>query len=530
MEPKPTHEILTMGEQFESNARKWPDKLAVKDWQGKKATYKELDERVNKLANGLLDLGLEKGDHVALMLHNRIEFIECLYAFAKAGLISCAINWRYTGKMITHIVNNSDSKAIIVEKEFLDRIKEVKSDFQMVEEDKYIAIDAAPEGYINYEDLIRKSSSKKPDVEVSEKDTWIIVYTSGTTGLPKGCVRSHGSYAHFYLNVAVDNRFTINDYGMIVMPLFHVNSTFYGPIFNYIGASLYVGSDKGFDAREFLKTVEREKITFTSLIPTHYNLILSIPEEERKKYDVSSLKKILCSSAPATPELKKRIMDYFKGVELYEAYGSTEAGIVTILLPEDQIRKAGSIGKETTGTYEIKLLDENKREVPVGEVGELYSRGSMMFDGYYKMPEKTREAFYGEYFSAGDMAKKDEEGYYYLVERKHNMIITGGEHVYPSIVEKTIKKLPEVFDCAVVGLQHWKWGEAVTAFVILKEGKKLTEQQVIDFCKKNLAKFEVPKAVVFIRDEEMPRSPTGKILHVKLREKYKDFYKDLEPK
>jgi len=377
-----------------------------------------------------------------------------------------------------------------------------------------------PKGYVNYEDVIANSPDKKPDVKVNGEDTWLQIYTSGTTGIPKGVVRSHESYIAFYLINAVEFGFSDKDYGMIIMPLYHVNSTFYGPLFLYIGGSLYVGRDRGFDSANLLETISRERITFTSLIPTHYSLILSIPEQERKKYDLSSVRKLLCSSAPARGHIKKGILECFPNVQLYEAYGSTEAGMVTLLKPEDQLRKIGSIGRECLGTDTIKLLDEKGNEVGVGEVGELYSRGPMMFTEYYKMPEKTQASFKGEYFTARDMAKKDEEGYYYLVDRKDNMIITGGEHVYPSEVEEIISRYPKVFDVAIIGLPDDVWGEAVKAVVILKEGEKTTQEEIINWCKGKMAGYKKPKSVDFIKPEEMPRSATGKIIHRKLKEKY----------
>jgi acyl-CoA synthetase (AMP-forming)/AMP-acid ligase II len=228
----------------------------------------------------------------------------------------------------------------------------------------------------------------------------------------------------------------------------------------------------------------------------------------------------LCSSAPARSKIKREILRCFPGVELYEAYGSTEAGLVTILKPEDQLRKIGSMGRACLGTDLIKLLDDNGDEVRTGEIGELYSRGPMMFDEYNKMPQKTKSAFRGEFFSAGDLVKRDEEGYYYIVDRKDNMIITGGEHVYPSEVEETISQHPKVHDVAVVGLLDDKWGEAVTAFVVLKDGENAKSEEIIEWCRGKMAGYKKPKKVIFITYSEMPRSATGKILHRKLRERF----------
>jgi len=213
-------------------------------------------------------------------------------------------------------------------------------------------------------------------------------------------------------------------------------------------------------------------------------------------------------------------LDFFNNTKLFEAYGSTEAGLVTLLHPEDQLKKLGSIGREVIGTDRIRLLDEDRNEVPDGEVGELFSRTPMVFNEYWKMPEKTKDSFVGEYFSAGDMAYRDEDGFYHLVDRKNNMIITGGENVFPSEVQNVIGKMDAVKDVAVIGIPHEKWGEALQAVVILNAGKTTTDKEIIEFCRGKIAGYKIPKSIDFIKDEEMPRTATGKILHRKLREKY----------
>ena len=248
----------------------------------------------------------------------------------------------------------------------------------------------------------------------------------------------------------------------------HINSTFFTFTFLYIGASVYIHPARSFQPVEILQIIEQEKITFISLIPTHYNLILNIPEEERQ-YDVTSVRKLLCSSAPVRKDMKLAIIDFFSGVDLYEGYGSTEAGIVTVLKPEDQLKKLGSIGQESLGTDFIKILDDDGKEMAAGEVGELYSRGPMLFDEYYKLPEKTASAFQNGWFSAGDMARRDEDGFFQIVDRKDNMIISGGENIYPSEVEEVVGSHECVFDCAVIGLPDDKWGEKVVAVIIPKD-------------------------------------------------------------
>ncbi len=512
---------LNLGEILRVHAKNCPEKIAVKDWHGKTRTYPELDSRTNRLANGLLSRGLRKGDRVAVMLYNCVEFVEVCCACAKIGVVVVTVSWRSVGKEIAYVVNNSDAKAMIVGEEFVDAINPIRPSLRNIDEESLVVVgQAASTGYVSYESLVEDYPDRRPEMKADSKDTWFQIYTSGTTGIPKGVVRSHESYMSFFLINAVEFGFSQDDNGMIIMPLYHVNSTFYGLLFLYIGASLYVGRDKGFDPIELLRVIDEEKVTFISLIPTHYHLILNVPEDVRKRFDLSSMRSFLCSSAPVRSKIKKGILKCFPDVKLYEAYGSTEAGLVTILRPEDQLRKLGSMGRECIGTDVIKLLDENGDEVPVGEVGELYSTGPMMFDEYYKMPKKTENSFRGDLFTARDMVKRDKEGYYYIVDRKDNMIITGGEHVYPSDVEEVISRHPKVFDVAVIGVPDDKWGEAVKAVVILKEGEKAAEEEIADWCRGKMAGYKKPKSVDFISASEMPRTTTGKILHRKLRERY----------
>lgn len=515
---------LNMGEILKVNAVKFADKLAIKDIR-RQLSFKEYNTRVNKLAGAWQKMGLKKGDRVAVLLYNCLEFMEIYVAAAKIGVVIVPINWRLVGPEIQYIVDNADSNTFVVGEQFIERVTQIKGGLPKIKPENYISVSFEGkrfDGFQDFEDVMESGEDVEPAVKVDPKETWIQIYTSGTTGKPKGVLRSHESYIAFYLLNAVDYLFTEHDYGLIIMPLLHVNSTFYSFVFTYIGGSVYIHREYDFNPKEFFELVDKEKITFTSLIPTHYAILLSLPEEERKKYDTSSIKSLLCSSAPARKQTKMDIMKAFPNAGLFEAYGSTEAGLVTLLKPEDQLKKLGSIGLECTGTDLIRLLDENGNDVPVGEVGELYSRGPMMFDEYYKMPEKTKKSFIDDFFTAGDMAKKDQKGYYYIVDRKDNMIITGGEHVYPSEVEDAIARHPGVFDVAVIGIPDSKWGESVKAIVILKEGQKVMSEEVIDFCRDKMAGYKKPKSVIFIKQDEMPRTASGKILHRVLREKFKD--------
>lgn len=509
---------MNLGQVLKVNARKFPNTIALKD-RTRQFTYPELNTRVNKLAHSLLQKGLQKGDKVAVLMENSIEIVEIFLATAKTGLVIVPINFRLVGPEVAYIVNNSDARAMIVHDEFAPVVQSIREELPNIKNDNYFVVGEHQAEFEPYENLIARGATNEPDAIVKPEDTWILIYTSGTTGKPKGVVRSHESHIAFYLINAIDFGFNEQDICMNVMPLCHINSTYFTFTFTYIGASVYIHPARSFRPEEILQIIEKEKITFISLIPTHYNLILNTPPEARQ-VDIGSIRKLLCSSAPVRQKVKQEIMDFFPGVELYEGYGSTEAGIVTVLKPEDQMRKLGSIGYESLGTDFIKLLDVHGHEVGVGEVGELYSRGPMLFDGYYKMPEKTAASFQGEWFSAGDMAKRDEDGFYQIVDRKDNMIITGGEHVYPSELEEIIGGHDNVFDVAVLGMPDEKWGEKVVAVVIPKG--EVTEQELIDYCRPKVAGYKRPKQVFFIKSEEMPRTATGKILHRVLREEFTD--------
>jgi acyl-CoA synthetase (AMP-forming)/AMP-acid ligase II len=510
---------INLGEIYSLNARKWPSAIVLKD-AGRSFTWKESEERCNRLASALLGLGLAKGDKVACLLESRIEIVELYVAAAKAGLVVVPVNFRLVAPEVRYIVENSDARAVVTEDEFAPVIDEIRKDLRAVVPGGFVNVGSKRDGFADYDALLGSAPPGRPAAEVRPQDVWIILYTSGTTGVPKGVVRTHESYVAFYLINGIDFRFTRHDVCMNVMPLCHVNSTFFTLNVLYVGGCVYVHPARSFKPVEIFEIIQREKITFISLVPTHYQMILSVPGAQRKTFDLTSVRKLLCSSAPVRRETKLGIMACFEGVELYEGYGSTEAGIVTTLMPEEQLDHLGSIGRESSGTDFIKILDESGRPVPRGEVGELYSRGPMMFREYYKLPEKTAASFKGEWFTARDMAREGENGYYEIVDRKDNMIITGGEKVFPTEVEALIASHPAVYDAAVVGLPDPKWGDLVTAFVVLKEGASATEKEIVDFTKDRIAGYKRPKHVVFIKDSEMPRTPTGKTLHRKLREKY----------
>ncbi|MGI8895336.1 MAG: class I adenylate-forming enzyme family protein, partial [Casimicrobiaceae bacterium] len=311
--------------------------------------------------------------------------------------------------------------------------------------------------------------------------------------------------------------FTRDDTALLVVPMCHANSLNFSFTFVYLGATCVIDDHKHFDPEQLLKTLSEQKVTFTSLVPTHYIMMLGLPDAVKRKYDVDRISKLMISSAPARRDTKLAIVEHFRNSQLFELYGSTEAGWVTILRPHEQLTKLGTVGREWTGSGAIRLLDPEGNEVPDGAVGELFSRTPYVFDGYWKSPEETAEAFRGAWCSVGDMARRDEDGYYELVDRKSNMIISGGENIYPSEVEELLAIHPSVKDVAAIGRPHDKWGEAVHAFVVLHIGATASEAEMLEWCKERIAGYKRPRAIAFLAEADMPRTATGKIQHRVLR-------------
>ena len=511
--------LLTVADAVATHARLHPHKLGARD-SHRALTFAQWHERATRLANGLLSLGLVKGDRVALLAYNCVEWMELYAGLARAGLVAVPINFRLTAPEIAYIAGHSEARAFIVQDELLDRVEPVRDELPAVLPKGWIHFGGqAPARWQGYEALINGASAGPCDMRVLPGDPCALMYTSGTTGRPKGAIRSHEGNTLIALATALEMGFTRDDTALLVMPMCHANSLYFSHTFTHLGATCVVDDRKSFDPEALLATLSRERVTFTSLVPTHYIMMLGLPDDVKAKYDVSAVEKLMISSAPARKDTKLAILDHFRNGHLYELYGSTEAGWVTLLRPEEQIDQLGSVGREWAGSGAIRLLDAEGREVPDGEVGELYSRTAYVFDGYWKNPEKTAEAFRGDWCSVGDMARRDADGYITLVDRKSNMIISGGENVYPSEVESILGAHPLVKDVAVIGVPHDKWGEAVQAVVVLHAGQQASEAELLDWCRPRMAGYKRPQAIRIVEEPQMPRTATGKILHRVLRER-----------
>jgi fatty-acyl-CoA synthase/long-chain acyl-CoA synthetase len=500
---------------IELHAANRPDDTAIVQ-DDRSRTWAELNERTNRVANGLIDMGLKKGDKVTILSFNSIEMLELYTGLNKAGLVSVPMNFRNVGKEIIYQVNNSDSKAVVLGEEFIDRVWPLRDSFTEVAPENYVIIGSqTPEGAINYEDLLASAGSEAPGVEVKEDDPSLIIYTSGTTGHPKGAVRSHRSVVLMGLFVSTEYGFTQEDVNLTAAPLYHSAPAFFANTHLYIGAKVCV--IKMFDPATILETIEREKVTDFFMAPTMYDIIFSLPGEEKRKYDVSSVRCAISAAAPLHTATKEEILDFFEGVELHEFYGATETGLVTNLRPRDQRRKIRCVGQAFFGV-DIKLLDADGTEVKQGEVGEIYATTPCPMDEYYQNPEATEKGKHGRYFSVGDMARCDEEGYYYIVDRRQDMIISGGSNIYPAEIEETLNSNPKIMEAAVIGIPNERWGETIKAVVALKPGETATEEEIIEYCRANAADYKRPRSVDFV--DELPRNPSGKILKRVIREPY----------
>lgn len=509
-------DLLTLGAMLSAQARLQPEAPGARDLD-RAMSIRLWNQRACRLANALIGLGLAKGDRLAALAYNCVEWAEIYAAAAKAGVVVVPINFRLAGPEIRYILEDSGAAALIVQEQLADIVEAFEP--APVAHDRIIhfGASAGPAGWRDYEDLIARASAAEPDRAVEAADPWALMYTSGTTGRPKGAIRSHCGSALLSLVTEIELGLERRHGALLVMPMCHANSLYFFGAFAYGGGAVSIYSRKSFDPEECLRVLADSGAAFTSLVPTHYMMMLDLSETEKTKARRDRIEKLMISSAPARAETKRAIMEMFPNSGLYELYGSTEHGWVTMLHPDEQFSKLGTVGRECVGSAPIRILGENGAELPDGEIGELYCSNAYTFDGYWNLPEKTAEAFRGAYSTVGDMARRDVDGFIQLVDRKKNMIISGGENIYPTEVEATLGACPKVRDVAVVGLPDEKWGERVHAAVVLHAGAEASEAELLDWCKDRIAGFKRPRSISFLREEDMPRTATGKIQHAELK-------------
>ena len=498
-----SYRSLLIADGIRASSLRTPNKVALS--LGERAlAYRDLVERIDRVSNvGLSGLGLEPGDRVALMAPNCLEFIEIVAGLSSVGIAPAMINPRLTAPELAYIVNDSGARVLFVH----ETLEELARSVELNTVERIVVIGG------NYDDLLAKASPVAPSVSVDEWQPFCVSYTSGTTGNPKGALLSHRSRSLTFFGMAVEyGCYSPEDRAIAIAPLYH------GGGFAFAMAPIFFGGTCAivprFDPEEVLALIAAERSTNTFMVPTHFNALFALGEPTLGNADVSSLRTVISNAAPLPQATKGAIVEWLGEGILHETYGSTEGSIVTNLRPPDQLRKEQCVGQPFPCT-EVRLLDADGTEVPAGEVGELYSRSPYLFNGYWGLPDATAEAFKDGWLSVGDLARKDDEGHIYIVDRKKDMIISGGVNVYPREVEEVLHEHPAVAEAAVVGVQDDYWGEAVKAIVAVREGHEATETGVIDFCAESLAGFKLPKSVEFV--EALPRNAAGKVLRRELR-------------
>jgi long-chain acyl-CoA synthetase len=476
----------------------------------RRRTYAELNARARRVANALSKLGAKVGDRVAVMSHNSLETLEIAGGLSKLSAIGVLLNYRLREHEVAYILNDCQSKVVIAGPTLVEVVDKARA--EVPGEVVYVAIgEAAPTGWLGYEDLLASASEEVP-VGAGGLGSGMS-YTSGTTGKPKGAYRPRGVPVNDIIRLIQAFEMTELDVHLLAGPYYHSAPSFFVALHLLLGSTMVI--QPKYDPVEALQLIERHKVTTTFMAPTLLQRLCEVPEEVFSRYDISSLRAIMLGGAPCPYALKVRAIKRF-GECLWEFYGATETAIVTLLRPEDQLRKPGSCGKVGPG-QEIRLLDAAGNEVPDGVPGELWARNPWLAE-YYNKPEATASNTRDGFFSVGDIAYRDAEGYYYICDRKIDMIISGGVNIYPAEVEAVLSAHPAVADVAVIGVPDEHWGESVKAVVELQPGASTTAEELIAFCGERLADYKKPRSVDFVA--ELPRNPAGKLLKNTIRKLY----------
>ena len=489
-------------------------------------TYQEFYDRLNRLSHGLIDFGVKKDDKVAILHPNCHYFLEAYYGITQIGAISVPMNYRLSPKEIAFILQDSESKILIADPMFREQIDSIRGEIQRIEKIIWTGKGGGKETRdLNYEKVLSQTHADEMNSpRITSEDVAQIYYTSGTTGRPKGVMLSHKNVTTHALGTIAEIHLTDRDVWIHVAPLFHLADAWATWAVTWVGGTHVLVRE--FDAKVVLEAIEKEKVTLTNLIPTMLNLMVNYPDVG--KYDYRSLRVLLSGGAPIAPEVVRKIVETFK-CDYIQTYGMTETSpylTLSILkehldqLPyEDRLRFKSKTGREFVGV-ELKVVNDRGGEVKKDEkeVGEIIVKGDIVTNGYWKLPEETAKSIKDGWLYTGDMAVMDEEGYVTIVDRKKDMILTGGENVYSTEVENILYMHPAILECAVIGVPDEKWGEAVKGIVVLKPGQKATVQEIIQFCKDRVAHYKAPKSIDFI--DALPRTGSGKIHKKGLRDSY----------
>jgi acyl-CoA synthetase (AMP-forming)/AMP-acid ligase II len=513
---------MVVGDMPARNANKFPAKIAIVS-EDVVLTFKALNERVNCLANALTKKGLHKGDRIGVLVHNCHQFVEIYFAAAKAGGIFCPYNNHLKKSELKDIMDYSTPKILFVDSDYGDLVESLRPELDSV--DCYICLQKSKwPSMESYEEVLSDSNGKEPGIHIQEDDPMSMFFTAGTTGKPKGALRTHRHLIMNAITGVIELKVDYEERALIAFPMYHVSCEDNIGRHSFMPNTMFIRREGGFNPADVLSFIEKERITRCQMVPTMIHALLQIPDVER--FDLSSLRLIMYAGAPMPVELLKKALQVFP-CGFAQMYGQTESGpMTTVLGPEDHVpegsekrlQRLASAGKPVV-SYEIRIVRENGEDVSIGEVGEIIGRSEAMMKGYWQQPEETAKKLKNGWLYTGDLGRFDEDGYIYIVERKNDMIISGGVNIYPREIEEVLYKHPAVSEASVIGVPDEHWGEVAKAIIVLKEGGSASEEEIIKFCGEHLASYKKPKSVEFWK--ELPKSPQGKILKKVIRESYK---------
>jgi long-chain acyl-CoA synthetase len=502
-----TADFLNIPQLLRARIAASPDKVFLFSQSDERQyTYKQFGEAVERTASLLAQKGIKKGDAVSLLMPNGVEYIIAYFACWELGALAGPINSLLKAQETAYVISNSDAKALLVNSSFIPTIDSVRQELPQLSNIIVFDREADATQHVTLRD--------SQPIEIQPEDEAIIIYTSGTTGKPKGCLLTHRNVIANARQISEWLGFGPEDRLLTVMPLFHMNAVSVTTMSALYAGGSSVVSPK-FSASRFWQIVSDYQITSFGSVATMLSMLLTTyPEGVPADLKTKQLRFAMCGSAPVPAETIKRFEEMF-GCLVVEGYGLSESTCRSTFNPPDQRRRAGSCGLPIGN--EMRVVDDNDNDVPTGCLGEIVLRGENILKGYYKSPEATKNAFRNGWFHTGDIGYRDQDGFYYIVDRKSDMIIRGGENIYPREIDEVLYQHPSVAAAAVVGMPDELYGEEVAAFVVLREGSEVSEEQLIEFCKGRLADYKCPKTVRLVKD--IPKGPTGKLLKRELVKK-----------
>lgn len=507
-------EITGLADIVRTHARERPEAAAIV-YEGRTTRYGALDCAASRAANGLIADGIMPGVRVAHLDKSSDLYFELLFGVAKANAVMVSVNWRLAPPEVLHILNDAEAEILFVGEEYFPVIENIRNELKTVR--KIVALGPRHGAWESFAEWRDRNADADPCLPARREDTAVQFYTSGTTGLPKGAELTNANFAFMFEQWTRSWLLKPDTQNIVCLPMFHIGGAGWGIAGLFAGATNHVMRE--FVPATVLETIQRERIQVMLLVPAMILFLVQAPQI--RETDLSSLQLIVYGAAPIPAELLKQAMTVF-GCGFQQVYGLTETtGAITLLPPEDHDpsdpRKLLSCGYAQVGV-ELRIVDDAGKDLPLGQVGEIAIRSPQVMHGYWRLPDATKRAIHGDWFFSGDAGYLDDKGYLYIYDRVKDMIVSGGENIYPAEVESALFGHPDVADVAVIGVPDERWGEAVKAVVVKKPGAGVTAGELITWARDRIAGYKLPKSVDFI--EALPRNPTGKILKRELRLPY----------